>query len=447
MSIGNAKLLHQEYINNKGVYNKILNYFKGKTDAINNYQSTDRSNQKVSCNYLKKYVKEETSYSVGNDITYSSKQNIEDAITSISELMENFKENHDIQCFRNMVLFGLVFEVYYIARDGSLQARIVKPTEGWHRVDDEGNITEFIRAFTRVVEGELKEFYDYYTVEGIYHLNDKFEEVDPMTINIFSELPIGVAELSEELWEDTLYSDIKGLQDSLETILSDAVNEISDFRNAYLVTVGLMFGEEAGQTAEDMKKKGILSIDGEEGKVEWLIKNINDTFIQNTIKTIVEKLYELTSHINHNDSESTSNASGVALKSRLISLMQRCIFNQNSYKELLKTRLRIMFEYLQITKQKSFDWKDIKITFTPCIPSDDVQVADLITKLDGRVSLKTLISNLSFVENAQEELDRVKEEKDTLFNDDMFVNNDVNIDKNNSLHNNTNVNVNGGINE
>ncbi len=30
-------------------------------------------------------------------------------------------------------------------------------------------------------------------------------------------------------------------------------------------------------------------------------KNINDTFIQNTLNTLEDKMYQLSSHINHNE--------------------------------------------------------------------------------------------------------------------------------------------------
>lgn len=407
MDIDNLK---KEFLANKDKYNIINRYYKGQTDSIINYQTTDRSNLKVSCNYLKKFVKEETSYSVGNPISYTSKINDNAGIEALDKVLENFKENHDIELFRAMVLFGIAYEVYFIDKNNKLGCKVLKPTEAYHKEDEEGNITGLLREYTKRVDGELKGFYDYYTEEAIFHYDENLKEIAEPTVNVLNIIPVSVARLSDELWEDTLFTDIKGLQDSLETILSDSTNEISDFRNAYLVTVGLMFDEEGQNSPAEMKKRGILSIDGTEGKVEWLIKNINDTFIQNTIKVLVEKIYELTSHINHNDSLATSNASGVALKSRLISLMQRCIFNQNSYKELLKCRIEVIFDFLAITQRLALNWEDIKITFTPCIPSDDGQIADLISKLEGKVSMKTLLSLLSFVENANEEIENVKEE-------------------------------------
>lgn len=407
------KQLYEQYTKDLSNYKKIEAYLKGQTDATLTYQQTDRSNLKVNCNYLKKFVKEEASYSVGNNITYQSKAENEEIINELDLIMENYKENHDIETFANQVGYGIAYEIHYIDKWEQLQVRSVKPTQGKHIEDEEGNLISFIYVYTKTEYENGKEkivtYIDNYTDTEIevYRMNeDKFNLVETIP-HYFGEIPVGVAKLTEDTWEDTIYNDIKGLQDALETNLSDITNEISDFRNAYLVLTGISLEEE---DAKNMKANGIIEMPLAEGKAEWLIKNINDTFIQNTLATLQEKIYELTSHINHNDSESTSNASGVALKSRLIALMQRCKINEGAYRELLKTRIRIILTFLKIKKNKTYDWKDIKIVFTPNIPNDDIAVADLMQKLDGKLSASTGLQMLSFVENGQAEYDKAQTE-------------------------------------
>ena len=65
--------LYRAFESRKQAFKKMEDYYLGKTDAILNYTKTDRNNLKVSCNYLKKFIKEEVAYSVGNPITYTSK--------------------------------------------------------------------------------------------------------------------------------------------------------------------------------------------------------------------------------------------------------------------------------------------------------------------------------------------------------------------------------------
>lgn len=401
--------IYEQFQKEKPKYEKIQKYFKGNTDSFLNYkQESGRSNLKVNCNYLKKFVKEETSYSVGNSITYGSKTSNPKIQENLDIVMENFKENHDVNVFLNMVLYGKAYEVYFLDKWGEIQVKYISPTNGYHTEDAQGIVTGFIHSYTLLnEEGELEEFIDYYTETEIQHLNKDFNPISASTIHYFEEVPVGVALLSEYGWEDTIYSDIKGLQDALETNLSDITNEVSDFRSAYLSLSGVDLGddaEERSKSAKQLKELGIMLLE-DGGKAEWLVKNINDSFIQNTIRTLQEKMYELTSHINHNDVQQSSNASGVALKSKLISLMQRCVINQNSYMELLKTRIRCIFTILN--KQGSnLNWKDVKITFKPCIPNDDYQISQIIQMLQGIVSDETLMTQLSFIENPLEEIEK-----------------------------------------
>ena len=83
--------LYTQYLNDKVNYDKIEKYYLGHSDAVENYVKTERSNLKVNLNYLKKFVKEETAYSVGNPVTYQTKDEDDTVIADIDDVLENFK--------------------------------------------------------------------------------------------------------------------------------------------------------------------------------------------------------------------------------------------------------------------------------------------------------------------------------------------------------------------
>ena len=109
------KPMYEAFNNEVPQYNKIWGYHTGDTDAKKNYTKTRRSNLKVGCNYLKKFVKEETSYSVGNKITFTSKSENQKAVDVINLLSENFNENHDINTFLNMVFILFITPYRYFS--------------------------------------------------------------------------------------------------------------------------------------------------------------------------------------------------------------------------------------------------------------------------------------------------------------------------------------------
>lgn len=418
MNIDVLKKAKENWISKKSEYDKAYEYYKGNSDAMKNYKFiTERSNNRARCNFIKKFVKEEVSYSVGNDITYISKSGDSNVVNDIDYYLESWKEDHDSNLTKNMVLYGLAYELYYIDSNNELKARVISPRNGFHVKD----VNDELIYFAHVYSIESEEFIDVYDREYIYHLDKDFKEVSPATEHIFNNFPVGIAELSEEQIKDTIYSDIKDLQDSYETNISDISNEISDFRVSYLKVSGLELDEE---DAKKMKELGIINIPTPTGDVGWLTKNVNDAFIQNTLERLENNMYMLTAHINHNE-KMQSNTSSLALRSRLISLEEKCKLNQKALSNCIKTRLQILFTYLQITSAKNYDYRDIKVKFTPNIPQDDLMTAQIISQLGDKLSTETGLSQLSFIENPTSELDKINGEKEQLLEGSHLLTGDI----------------------
>lgn len=405
IDINIIKKAHEEYLNSKYTYEKMYRYYKGDTDAMDNYKMvTERSNNKTPVNYIKKFIKEEVSYSVGNDVTYISKSGNENIVNDIDYYIDHWSEGHDSNLSKNMLIYSLAYELYYVDKEGQFSSKIISPREGYAAIDDFGNISFFMHSYK--LKFDDTSYIDLYTDNEIHHFNDRFEEISPPTKHIFDTVPVGLCELSDEGVDDTLYKDIKGLQDSYETNLSDISNEISDFRNAYMVLTGVAIDEE---NIPKMKKLGVMQIKDKNGTAQWLIKNINDTFIQNTLNTIEDKMYQLSSHINHNE-KMQSNLSSLALRARLIALEEKCKLNQKAIADCIKIRLKFLFKYLEVIKSIQYDFRDIKIKFTPNIPQDDVMTAQMISQLGDKLSTETALSLLSFIENPKNELEKLRKE-------------------------------------
>ncbi|NFI38787.1 phage portal protein [Clostridium botulinum] len=405
IDINLLKKAYEEYQNNKITYDKMYEYYKGNTDAIRNYKMvTERSNNKTPVNYIKKFIKEEVSYSVGNDVTYISKSGNENVVNDIDYYLDHWSEGHDSNLAKNMLIYSLAYELYYVDKEGQFSSKVIPPTQGYAAIDDFGNISFFMHSYKLKFDDTT--YIDVYTDKEILHFNDEFEKINKPTKHIFGAVPVALCQLSEEGKDDTLFKDLKGLQDAYETNLSDISNEISDFRNAYMVLTGVAIDEEE---IPKMKKLGVMQIKDKNGTAQWLIKNINDTFIQNTLNTLEDKMYQLSSHINHNE-KMQSNLSSLALRARLIALEEKCKLNQKSIADCIKTRLKFLFIYLKVIKNIEYDFRDIKIKFTPNIPQDDLMTAQVISQLGDKLSTETGLSLLSFIENPKNELEKLKNE-------------------------------------
>lgn len=403
-----VKKAYGSYYIFKNIYEKMYRYYKGDTDAIRKYLFvTERSNLKINVNYIKKFIKEEVAYTLGNDITYESRTDNDTVVKDVEYYTAHWDELHDTDLMKYLLIFTQVYELYYINDDADFCSKIIKPTDGYAYYDEASNkILFFINVFKNDFETNSG-YIDVYTDNYIYHFDNKFNEIAPPTINIFGEVPVTIGDLTNENVDDSLYKDLKGLQDAFETNLSDVGNEISDFRNAYLLFKNATVDE---NEIPDMKKLGIIQFPQHGGDASWLIKNINDTFIQNTLDRYEDTMYQIACHINHNE-QMQSNVSGIALRSRLIVLENKCNLQIKAHKNIVKNRLRFLFKYLDIKKNKKYDYKDVKALYTPNIPSDDLATAQMLSQVpEGVISKDTARGRFSFINNKVAEAEKVKKE-------------------------------------
>ncbi|MGL6187052.1 MAG: phage portal protein, partial [Clostridium chrysemydis] len=326
-------------------------------------------------------------------------------IKDVNYTINHWNSNHNIDLMKYMLIFSEVYELYYIDKEKRLCSKIIKPIEGFGLSNEFGDIVLFMHVYKSKFTD--KEFMDIYSKDFIWKLNDKYEIISGPVKHIFGRVPVTHGVLSYEKEDDTIYSDIKGLQDAFETNLSDISNEISDFRNAYLKFLNSQIDEEA---VKQMKKLGILQFPNEKGNAEWLIKNINDTFIQNTLNTYEDKIYQLACHINANE-KMQSNTSSLALRARLNAMENKCTLNTNAHKDIVKKRVEFICKYLNIYG-KEYDSKDINIKYTPNIPQDDLMMAQILSQVpEGTISKETGRSQFSFIPNAIVENERVNKEQ------------------------------------
>ncbi|AZV58839.1 phage portal protein [Clostridium sp. AWRP] len=402
------------------IYMSMQKYYDGHTEAMEKYKMiTKRANTKVRCNYIQKFVNEEASYCCGNKITYSSHSSNANVIEDIRLNFKHWKEKHNKELCKQSLIFNEAYELYYIDSNGLFNNLICTPLNSYILQDDFGNTQLFIRFWTKKFDDTHTLYADVYTDTDIGHytvIGDIFQPVSSNNIdtNVFGKVPVSVVEIGTV--DESLFSTLKGLQDGYETNLSDMVNEISDFRNAYLAFKGCKLDDttkdENGETDLDkMKRLGVMNLPGEKADAKWLIKEINDSFVQNTLNTLEDKMYQLASHINNNE-KLVSNTSSLALRNRLIGLEEKCTNNIQALVDAIKVRLQFLFIYLQIKQNKNYDWKDIDIKIVPNIPTDDLMMSQIISQLNGKLSLKTGLSQLSFVDNVDNEMAELKKENE-----------------------------------
>ncbi|MBE6071053.1 MAG: phage portal protein [Clostridium butyricum] len=411
----NSELLSNvksDFETRKIIYDKIYDYcITGKSDAYREYKNNPkRSNLKVRTNFIKKFIKEEVAYLVSNKITYTSKLDNKEELDFLEKKTAHWDKNHEKMLLRDMLSYGSVYELYYTTKVNNeimFNAKIISPRDGYVLSDDFGNIEMFLRFYKK--KFDTKTYIDIYTKDFIYHTDESLtEKVSDPTPNNFGEVPVRVGAISQYKEQDTLFNELKDLQDAFETNLSDIVNEISDYRLAYLIFTGCQLDtvkkDEDGKTQLDyLKEKGAMSIGEKEAKISFLTKDINDTFVQNNLNTLKKNMYEISNHIDTNE-KMQSNLSGSAIRNRLIGLEQRVKDSEGSMKNIIQGRLYFLFKLFNKIENTDYDYRDISAKFTLNIPQDDVSIAQIISQIpEGVLSKQTARTLFSFMYNSDRE--------------------------------------------
>ena len=109
------------------------------------------------------------------------------------------------------------------------------------------------------------------------------------------------------------------------------------------------------------------------------------------------------------DEEFAQNASGVAMKYKLLGLEDKCGIKESFYKEGIQRRLELIFNILNLMGN-SYDYRAIDITFIRNLPSDLNEMADIINKLSSLYSDETLMTLMPIDVEYEDEKEKRKRE-------------------------------------
>lgn len=394
------------------------NYYKGK-QAITLKQATDvgKPCNRVVVNYCANIVDTYNGYMTGIDISYTSD---EERFEDVQEVLDyNDVHAEDSQFLKDALIFGRAAELNYIDQDGKQRFKYLDPREVIDVYDDtlDQNLVYAIRCYSadylddNVGEVFIVEVYDdkacykYKSTMGFA----SFELIET-TPHYFGQVPITFFNLNEE--QDSIFDRVMTLQDAYNELLSGEVDSWDAFADAYLVLKGC---EADSEDLAAMKQNRVLILDSD-ADANYLTKNVNDTQITSILENINDQIHKIALSPDFNDDKFMSQ-SGVAMRYKLIGMENNASAIEAQMRKALQRRIELISAILNITNGESV-WRDVDMTFTRNLPTNDTEIAQMVNSLRGLVSDETLLGQLPFIADPQEEYEKVKAEKEA--NMDMY---------------------------
>jgi SPP1 family phage portal protein len=220
----------------------------------------------------------------------------------------------------------------------------------------------------------------------------------------FAEMPVVEFMSNDEYLGD--FEKVASLIDAYDLSMSDAQNEIEEFRQAYQVYENCTIDADGKAAAREM---GAINIP-KGGKVTYLVKDLNPEYLDKHLKRIKENIYRFAKTVDMSEENFSGNAqSGESRKWKLLSLEFRATIRELKMTAGFMDEFRIA-QFIWNAKGIPFDYLRLSFQFTRNLPMEMKESAENAAKLKGIISDKTLLGTLPFVEDVVKEMADLEEQ-------------------------------------
>jgi len=195
---------------------------------------------------------------------------------------------------------------------------------------------------------------------------------------------------------------VTGLVDAYNLLLSGAMDDMQSVANAFLAIYGLQ-----GTTQSDIdeaNRSRVLSLH-EGGKAEFVVKNLNHEALAQLEVNLRRSILQLSMTPDLSDEAFAGTASGVALQYKLWGIEQVRSAKERSFTESLQALLATLSAGLRVLGTPA-DLTDCQVTFYKNLPRNHTELAETLLALSPILSRRTILENLPWVDDAEEELRR-----------------------------------------
>lgn len=424
-----------------GLYNRYLCHVDGVPIFHREFEDPSAINNKISNDYFSELINTKVGYFAGAPFSYSYSQLAETNeneslfnndkttpqtqadIDNANKVIERFTirnniADKDLEITKLAEICGYAGRLLYINTEGEESIKVINPWECVILARDE--ITEpsygvwyYTEEF--ITEGMSKEVktVEFYNATDCYIFEDGLEGwvLKDQFKHMFDYCPLQGIPNNRELLGGA--EKVLSLIDGVDRTISDCNSEVEAFKLAYLLVYGVQIDD---KTLEEAKRTGCFNIPpmgATESKIEYLTKQINDTFVENHLNRLEKNIYKFGQTPNFSDEAFASTTSGVAMKVRLFPLETRCAM----FERKLHAANIYMFKTLSTAwekKQIFVDPLEVIIEYKRTFPLDLQYEATVLASLKGNVSDQTALGLMSFIDNPEYEQELMEQEKDRI---------------------------------
>lgn len=331
----------------------------------------------------------------------------------------NDADEHNSELTLDLSIYGRAYELLFRNKKDETRFTVIDPLETFVIYDDtvERNPIAGVRYYNKQFEDNARVVFLYtdthiytYELDDAYNLRETKNKG-----HYFKGVPI--IEYENNKFRKGDFENVLALIDLYDAAQSDTANYMQDLNDAMLVISGNL--DIDTDEAKRQKEYNLLMLqtetdaDGRSSNADakYIYKEYDVNGTEAYKDRVFNNILLFTSIPNLlDDKKGTGTQSGEALKMKLFALAQKRATKERLFKKSLRDRYRLINNIMSFASEGEFDVSEITITFTENLPSMIDKELEWFNNAGGQLSQETLLENLSFVENAKEEMERIEQE-------------------------------------
>lgn len=366
-----------------------------------------KPDNRIVVNFPKYIVDTMNGFFIGNPIkVVADDKAVYDFVEYIDQY--NDQDDNNAELSKLCSIYGKAYEMYFADEEANLCITYLSPLEAFMIFDD--SILErplyFVRRYT---DREGTEFGSISGASGVRNFKVtgglKWLDTDWSAHN-FEGVP--ATEYVENAERQGIFEPVLSMVNAYNKAISEKANDTDYFADAYLKILGAAVENEDIAFIRDSRVINLVGEDAEKVAVEFMGKPSNDEGQEHLLDRLQQLIFQVSMVANISD-ENFGAASGIALKYKLQAMSNLEKTKERKFASGMNRRYKLLFSH-PVSKVPKDAWVQLHYHFTPNIPANLLEEAQIAAQMAGIVSQETQLKVLSIVDDVQGELEKIEEE-------------------------------------
>ena len=400
-------------------YDKLKKAYESDHDILHQPSKPKyKPDNRLVVNFAKYITDTMNGFFIGNPIKITTDDK---ATSDFVEYLDKYNDQDDnnAELSKICIIYGKGYEVYYTDEKSELCITYLNPLEAFMIFDD--SIVErplyFVRRYK---DRENNEYGSISDATGVrrFKITGGLKFTDDWQPHYFDGVP--ATEYVCNVERQGIFEPVMTLVNGYNKALSEKANDVDYFADAYLKVLGPKVENEDIKCIRDNR---VINFEGDETEkiiVEFMDKPNNDESQENLLNRLERLIFQISMVADISD-ENFGSATGIALKYKLQAMSNLEKTLERKFTSGMNRRYMLLFSH-PASKVPKDAWMQLEYVYTPNIPANMLEEAQIAAQMEGITSHETQLKALSIVDNVKDELDKIEEENqpkesavDTMF--------------------------------